>query len=166
IFGEVDPSFVREYDSDLLENWSFIDYKDKLHVVSYNKSSIRPLLTYGWREMKEIPKYHSRFIRFGYTLEFYVDVTLDNIAKPFLSVFGSFEDFLRSCNFEFIIVWCDNGTMDSFDVALTDTPFKTTSIGIGWDNFCVRGEFVAGDFLCFKFTLFNPTNVACVYKLN
>jgi hypothetical protein len=61
----------------------------------------------------------------------------------------------------------DNGIIDTFDVALTDKTFKTTSIGIGWDNFCVnKGEFVAGDLLCFKFTLFDRTDVACVYKLN
>ncbi|MCI23918.1 hypothetical protein A2U01_0045101, partial [Trifolium medium] len=45
IFGEVDPSFIKEYGGELLESWSFIDYKDKLHVVTYNRSSIRPLLT-------------------------------------------------------------------------------------------------------------------------
>jgi hypothetical protein len=32
----------------------------------------------------QIPMYHSRYIRFGYTIEFIVDVTSDNITKPFL----------------------------------------------------------------------------------
>ncbi|CAJ2657469.1 unnamed protein product [Trifolium pratense] len=199
IFGEVDPYFAKEYDSDLLESWSVIDYKDKLHVVAYNKSSIRPLLTHGWSEMKDVfgfetnqeidfvyygksvfglmcsktldcfcqvPMYHSRFVKIGYTMEFYINVTLDNIVKPFLNVFGSFEDYLRSCNFEFFIVCCDNGTMHSFDIALTEIPFRTTTIGIGWDDFCTRGEFFVGDLLCFKFTLFNPTNVAFVFKIS
>ncbi|GAU39759.1 hypothetical protein TSUD_220020 [Trifolium subterraneum] len=100
-----------------------------------------------------VPMYHSHFIKSGYTFECYVDVTIDNIAEPFLNVFGSFEDYLRSFNFEFIIVCCDNGNINVFDIALTVNPFKTTSIGVGWNNFCVKGEFVAGDFLCFKFTM-------------
>jgi hypothetical protein len=99
------------------ETWGFIDYKNKMHSVSFNMSSIRPLLTNGWKEMKDvfgfaankemevlyygknmfglmcskplechchIPMYHSRFIKFGYTIEFYVDVTADNVVKPFL----------------------------------------------------------------------------------
>jgi hypothetical protein len=88
-----------------------------MHPVSYNMSFIRPLLTVGWKEMKDvfgfsinqemevlyygngvfglmcsrplechchIPMYHSRFIKLGHTIEFYIDVTADNITKPFL----------------------------------------------------------------------------------
>jgi hypothetical protein len=32
----------------------------------------------------QIPVYHSRFVKFGFTIEFYIDVTSDNITKPFL----------------------------------------------------------------------------------
>jgi hypothetical protein len=117
IYGEVDPNFVKEYGSELLDTWKFIDYKDKLHSVEFNQSFIHPLLTNGWREMKDvfgfdinqevdflyygnnvfglmfsktlecycqIPMYHSRYTRFGYTIEFIVDVTDDNLNKPFL----------------------------------------------------------------------------------
>ncbi|GAU31619.1 hypothetical protein TSUD_63680 [Trifolium subterraneum] len=199
IFGEFDPYFIKEYGAELLESWIFIDYKDKMHSVTFNMSSIRPLLTYGWREMKDvfgfginqevdflyygksvfgfmcskpldcycqIPIYHSRFTRFSYTVEFFLGLTTDNVSKPFLNVFDAFEEFLRSSNFEFILLCCDNGCIDAIDIALTDKPFITTSVGIGWNNFCVRGEFVAGDFLCFKFTVLNGSNVTCVYKLN
>ncbi|WJX74318.1 hypothetical protein P8452_57986 [Trifolium repens] len=38
IYGEVDPSFVRDYDPMLLETWKFIDYKDTLHTVTFNMS--------------------------------------------------------------------------------------------------------------------------------
>jgi hypothetical protein len=69
-------------------------------------------------------------------------------------------------NFKYFIACLDNGMIDTFDVALTDKPFQTTSIGIGWDSFCLNGEFVAGDLLCFKFTFFGRNDVAYVYKLN
>jgi hypothetical protein len=117
MFGEVDPAFVKEYGPMLLDTWNFIDYKETLHRVTFNMSFLRPLLTTGWKEMKEkfgfdtnqevdflyygdsvfglmcsksiecccqIPSYHSRFVRLGCTIEFYVDVTFDNITKPFL----------------------------------------------------------------------------------
>jgi hypothetical protein len=56
--------------------------------------------------------------------------------------------------------------MDTFDIARTDKPFKTTSIGIGWDNFCMAGEFVVGDLLCFKFATSDRSNLAYVFKMN
>jgi hypothetical protein len=123
----VDPYFVREYGTQLQGTWKFIDYKDTLHTVEFNQSFIHPLLTTGWREMKDvfgfelnqeidflyygnsvfglmcgkslechcqIPMYHSRFIRFGYTIEFYQDVTSDNITKPFLVGYYIFWFFL------------------------------------------------------------------------
>jgi hypothetical protein len=107
--------------------WKFIDYKDTLHTVEFNQSFIHPLLTTGWKEMKDvfgfelnqeidflyygnsvfglmcgkslechcqIPMYHSRFIRFGYTIEFYQDLTSDNITKPFLVGYYIFWFFL------------------------------------------------------------------------
>ncbi|CAJ2645070.1 uncharacterized protein LOC123905280 [Trifolium pratense] len=158
IFGEVDPYFVKEYGAELLESSNFIDYNDKFHTVIFNQSFIHPLLTIGWREMKDvfgfdvnqevdvlyygngvfglmcskslecccqIPVYHSRFIRFGYTIEFYLQLTSDNINRSFLTIFDGFEEYLRSCNFKYIFVCCDNGTIDTFDVAVTDKPFKT-----------------------------------------
>jgi hypothetical protein len=54
IYGEVDPSFVKEFGSMLGETWNFIDYKDTLHTVTFNMSFMRPLLTNGWREMKDV----------------------------------------------------------------------------------------------------------------
>jgi hypothetical protein len=108
---------VKEFGSMLGETWNFIDYKDTLHTVTFNMSFMRPLLTNGWREMKDvfgfdtnqevdfiyygnntfglmcnktlecccqIPMYHSRFVKFGFTIEFYIDVTSDNITKPYL----------------------------------------------------------------------------------
>jgi hypothetical protein len=117
IYGEVDPNFVKEYGPMLSDTWRFIDYKETMHNVTFNMSFLRPLLTTGWREMKDIfgfdtnqevdflyygdnifgfmcskslecccqiPFYHSRFVRLGCTIEFYVDVTIDNIAKPFV----------------------------------------------------------------------------------
>ncbi|CAJ2667010.1 unnamed protein product [Trifolium pratense] len=122
MYGEVDPYFVKEFGTELFETWIVIDYKDKMHSLTFNHSFIRPLLTYGWREMKDvfgfdinqefdflyygnsvfglmcsksldcscqIPMYHSRFVRFGYTVEFYVQLTNDNISKPFLNTSGS-----------------------------------------------------------------------------
>ncbi|WJX91099.1 DNA helicase [Trifolium repens] len=166
IYGEVDPYFVKEYAAQLQGTWKFIDYKDTLHTVEFNQSFIHPLLTTGWREMKDIPMYHSRFIRLGYTIEFYQDLTSDNITKPFLPIFGIFEEYLRACNFRYIMACCDNGTIDTFDIAMTDKPFKTTSIGLGWNEFCTTSEFVVGDVLCFKFSMFDCSNVGFVYKIN
>jgi hypothetical protein len=81
-------------------------------------------------------------------------------------VFNAFEEFLRGNNLKYFVACLDNGMIDTFDVAVTDKPFQTTSIGIGWESFCVNGGFVSGDLLCFKFTLFDRTDVAYVYKLN
>jgi hypothetical protein len=63
------------------------------------------------------------------------------------------------------MVCCDNGTIDTFEIAVTDKPFKTTSIGEGWEIFCATSGFFAGDVLCFKFILFERGNVARVFKL-
>jgi hypothetical protein len=82
------------------------------------------------------------------------------------NVFGPFEEYLRRYNFKYILVCCDNGTIDTFEIALTDKPFKTTSIGLGWESFCLASEYVAGDVLCFKFNLFEGSNVARTYKLS
>jgi hypothetical protein len=64
------------------------------------------------------------------------------------------------------VVCCDNGTIDTFEIAQTDKPFKTTSIGVGWEFFCITSGFVAGDVLCFKFNLLDGSPVGRVYKLS
>jgi hypothetical protein len=63
------------------------------------------------------------------------------------------------------MVCCDNGTIDTFEIALTDKPFKTTSIGVGWETFYATSEFFAEDVLYFKFTIFVRSHVARVCKI-
>ncbi|CAJ2645311.1 hypothetical protein L195_g014590 [Trifolium pratense] len=199
IYGEVDPSFVKEYFGELLEIWEFMDYQDKIHSVTFNKSVVHPLLTSGWKQMKDvflfnpnqeidflyygnslfgmmcskrlecvcqIPMYHSRFLKFGYTLDFYLQLSYDVLNKGFLNITGAFEDYMRYCDFKILIACCDNGMIIPFQVALTDEPFRTTSIGTGWEYFCQENRFVAGDVLCFKFNIWNYSNSVNVYKIN
>jgi hypothetical protein len=82
------------------------------------------------------------------------------------NVFGPFEEYLRRYNFKYILICCDNGTIDTFVIAQTDKPFKTTSIGVGWESFCIKSEFVAGDVLCFKFEWVDCSHVAHAYKIS
>jgi hypothetical protein len=107
-------------------------------------------------------------IFFGFFFSKYLLFTLiDSVYNCDMQpIFGVFEEYLRTCNFRYIMACCDNGTIDTFDIAMTDKPFKTTSIGLGWNEFCTTSEFVVGDVLCFKFSLFDRSNVAFVYKLN
>jgi hypothetical protein len=116
---------VKEFQGELLEIWNFMDYKDRVHSVSFNKNIIHPLLTNGWREMKQIfnfhinhvidflyygnglfgmiatrplecfcqiPIYHSRFLKFGYTIDFCLSLTDDIMNQPFLVRFLFFVD--------------------------------------------------------------------------
>ncbi|XP_045792312.1 uncharacterized protein LOC123887076 [Trifolium pratense] len=114
----------------------------------------------------QIPMYHSRFLKFGYTLDFYLQLSYDVLNKGFLNITGAFEDSMRYCDFKILIACCDNGMIIPFQVALTDEPFKTTSIGTGWEYFYQENRFVVGDVLCFKFNIWNYSNSVNVYKIN
>jgi hypothetical protein len=81
------------------------------------------------------------------------------------SIFGGFEDYVREWEFNHLTFCCDNGTKTLFNVAYTDKPFKTTSLGTGWAKFCRDNEFEVGDKINFKFSHMNPSKVVHVFKV-
>jgi hypothetical protein len=64
-----------------------------------------------------------------------------------------------------LTLYCDNGTATTFCVALTDRTFKTTSVGLGWSDFCKANQFHIGDAIYFKFAESISSNVSHAFKL-
>ncbi|KAK2427449.1 wall-associated receptor kinase [Trifolium repens] len=71
-------------------------------------------------------------------------------------------DFLKAIT---LTLCCDNGTATTFCVALTDRTFKTTSVGLGWSDFCKANQFHIGDAIYFKFAESISSNVSHAFKL-
>ncbi|WJX56165.1 hypothetical protein P8452_41847 [Trifolium repens] len=70
-------------------------------------------------------------------------------------------DFLKAIT---LTLCCDNGTATTFCVALTDRTFKTTSVGLGWSDFCKANQFHIGDAIYFKFAESISSNRKVVCK--
>jgi hypothetical protein len=147
------------------------------------------------KDLDDIPLYHSRAIKFGYTNNYLIRLSAENINKPYLvipycnlyfsyftvinklitqtifhkimfqNIFGAFEGFVRFYDFKFLTVCCDNGSKTTFKIASTELPFKTTSIGLGWNIFCRNNGFQPGDVLDFKFRVPNQFNVVHVFNV-
>jgi hypothetical protein len=43
-----------EFIDELEDTWKIMDYKYTSHIVKFNKDLIFPLLTDGWKEMKDV----------------------------------------------------------------------------------------------------------------
>ncbi|PNY06778.1 hypothetical protein L195_g003256 [Trifolium pratense] len=150
-FGEVDPNFIREFGHELPVEWRIMDYRFEHHIVTYNKDEIHPLLTDGWKEMREVFDLHkNEEIHFAYHGQ--VELKRDNIRNPYLV--------------NAITAYCDNGTKTNLQVAIHDNPFPVSALGPGWFGFCRKNGFPAGDELCFNFSLVNSgNNVVRVFKI-
>jgi hypothetical protein len=82
------------------------------------------------------------------------------------SIFCDFAEYVRLHKLKEIKVCCDNGMTTTFEIAYTQEPFHTTSIGLGWKEFCDYNKIGAEDAICFKFDNINPNFVAHLYKLD
>ncbi|WJX34306.1 DNA helicase [Trifolium repens] len=121
----------------LKEGWStmkdafgFTDFQEI--TLSYiGKDNFLLISSKPLKDLDDIPLYHSRAIKFGYTNKYLIRLSTENINKPYLNIFGAFEGFVRFYDFKFLTVCCDNGSKTTFKIASTELPFKTTSIGLG-----------------------------------
>lgn len=52
LYGEVDKSFAEKFNNELGNVWTLIDYHGNRHVVTYKRSSVRPLMTEGWADLR------------------------------------------------------------------------------------------------------------------
>ncbi|PNX86267.1 hypothetical protein L195_g042344, partial [Trifolium pratense] len=51
-FGEIDPVFVHKYSDELHQQWK-VYAGNHLHLLSWNQSLRKPLITDGWTELRE-----------------------------------------------------------------------------------------------------------------
>ncbi|XP_045800807.1 uncharacterized protein LOC123903843 [Trifolium pratense] len=66
-FGEVDPNFIRQFGDELPSQWKIMDYRFEHHVVTYNKDEVHPLVTDGWKDMRDVFDLHqNEVIEFAY----------------------------------------------------------------------------------------------------
>ncbi|WJX46228.1 hypothetical protein P8452_33049 [Trifolium repens] len=113
----------------------------------------------------EILVYHSRSMRYGNTSNFFVAMNTEIINRPYLSIFCHFVEYVRFHKIKDIKVCCDKGMTFSFNVAYTQKPSHTTSIGLGTKEFCSLKKFGPEDVVCFKFDDVNPISLTHVYKI-
>ncbi|WJX56140.1 hypothetical protein P8452_41829 [Trifolium repens] len=100
----------------------------------------------------------------GYTSHFCVRLANDIINNPYMNIFCLFEDYVRQRKIEYMNICCANGNTWNFQVATTDHPLKTTSIGPQWDEFYKQNGFAEGDAITFKFGDLYPSTIVHVYK--
>ncbi|WJX34169.1 DNA helicase [Trifolium repens] len=81
-YGEVEPNFVEEFEDELNYEWEIIKANGSSNFITFNGNLIRPMLTIGWNNLRNVYSFNdNKRMFFNYLGRSRFSITIRNNIK-------------------------------------------------------------------------------------